>query len=874
MSRGKLFRTLAMAVAISMGVGLAGAAVTPRMVYAESISISETKKSMQVGDMFQLKVNGVEDSKATYSWSSSAPSIATVNSRGIVNGVALGTAVITCRVTKSDKTTTALTCTVTVRTRVAATGIAISNANYELPNAHVMTVGERFNFRAALAPSDSTDKVYWEVADSSYALVTGDGVVVALKPGITRLIACAGKDESSARADANKVQNEIYIYIKGSASGGVPTATPTPAPGIYGTTPTPTPTPSPWVTVTPVPANGNAEIQSVTMVSGNTLRIQFGKPVLSSYVIGAQQQLSGYFSLAGGATAADYGTLTAVLSEDHTVLTVTASKKFDGTYVLMVSPGIVATDGTTIARYVQTLNLRDTTGPEYLGTELDVYGYTNTLRFSEPIDISNLSIVAVATSCTEQTKWVLMESSHYELSEDKMALTINLNGIDSADENKELMIGINGIMDEVGNRTSPSILTVTVKTDTALRAPAGIVSVKRTGIYEIQVTFDMPLYDAGYLILNSERIYGSVSAEKETVATYVMPDRLIQLTGNQVVGISGWYSYNAYGSVYSTVNQVVDFTVPVTAPQLKNMWLRTTDNTGESELILEYDREITLPNNVGILNASYRATNGDIRQISATYVGTVSGNKATLTIYNNAMTGSGIYTISLPVNLVTDSFNKYSAATTFAVTLTSNVVDGKLQKPTSVTQDTMNASNVLVRFGTRVDEATATNVSNYVLGNYTNPLKAELVEQGQDGATIRLTFSEGAIPYDAEYPIRISGIKGYNNTYKVMDAYETELYLVENIAPVFASAYFDADNEIVLTFFETTALSGAPEFRVYYNGKDVAWFSYISVNNTVRIFLNTDITRGTVTILAADNCNLTDTSGNTATLNGVYTATR
>lgn len=874
MHKGRKLRTLAAIMIFSLTAGLVTTGATPRMAYADTaITISQTEKSILVGDMFQLKVSGVTDTQATYSWSSSAPAVATVNARGIVTGVTLGTTTIYCRITKSDRTTTTLACNVTVRTRVEATAVAISNANYQLPNAHVMSVGDVYDFNAALTPASSTDKVYWEITDSSYALVDSDGVVAALKPGITRLVAYSGKDENTAKANANRIQSEIYIYITASSTGAVPSSTPTPTapPYVYGGTPTPIPVPS----ATPVPASGSAEVESVTMISGNTIQIKFGKPVLASSVLGVNQALTGYISITRSTTgSAVYGTLKGALSEDKMTLTITASEKFDGTYVVMVSPGILTTDGSVISRYVQNMNLRDTTGPMYLGTDVDTYGYINTIKFSEEIDVSAMSIVAVATSCEIQTEIFLLDASNYELSEDKTALKIDLSGIDSSDDNKELQIGINGITDVVGNRTAPSILTVKVKTNTALRAPGTIVSVERTGIYDVKVTFDSPLFDAGYIIIGSEKIKGEVSADNDCVGVFHLSEKMLQLTGNQVVGVTGWYSYNAYGSVYSTVNKVVNFTAPTTAPYLVNMVLQTVDESGTAELVLEYDREVILSDIVGMIDVSHRATNGDITPMSVTYIGETSGKKVTLTMYNYTMSNSGTYTILLPNNFVSDNYNKYSTFTTFALSLTASVADGKLAKPTSVQQDTTNASVLLVKFASRVDEPTAVNVSNYVLGNYVNPVHAELIEQGQAGATVKLTFSEGSIPYDADYPLKISGVKGYNSTYAAMDAYETELYLMENVAPIYASSYFSADNEIVLTFFESTSLSGNPEFEAYYNGKNIAWFSYIGSGNTVRIFLSESVTRGTVMLVPTQTNSITDSSGNVANMSGVYNVSR
>lgn len=879
MRRGKGFRIFAVALACCLTAGNMVSVSPAAQVYADTQpSISQTEKSILAGDTFQLKISGVDDTKATYSWSSSNPSVATVNARGNVTGVSYGSTVINCKVTKSNKTTVTLNCLVTVRTRVASEQVSINNINYQLPNAHVMVVGDVHSFSASVLPSGSTDKVFWEVVDSSYAIVTSDGQVAALRPGITRLIAYAGQTESAAHAESNKVVDEIYIYIKGTNGEALPTPFPTPTtpPYIFGSTPTPIPTPTPTPfpvgpSVTQTPTSGRAQVDSVNLVSADTLQIVFGKPVLPSYVIGSNGGLTSYFSIAGTSASAAYGTLTASLSQDQKTLTVKASGKFDGSYVVMVTEGIRTTDGGVVERYVQTMKLKDTAGPSYLGTDLDVKGYYNTIRFNEEIDIKNLAVVAVASSCDEQTRAYLLDSRNYVLSDDKTSLNIDLSGIAAEDENKELMIGINGIMDTFGNRTSPSILTVTLKTDTKLRAPGQVVSIERVGIYEVHVRFDSPLFDAGYLILGGKRLAGVVSEEDECVGVFFLDGDAANLNGNQVVGVTGWYSYYAYGAVSNTVSQVVNFSIPVTVPYLTGTKLTASENDGTSTLELVYDRAITLSEPFGMFNVSLRTSNGDIIPLSVTYAGTVSGNKATLTIYSGQMSRDGIYTVTLPNGFVKDLFEKVSTGNVFTLTM-EHSSSGKLEKPKSVEQDKTNSSVLYVKFPSRVDEASAVTVSNYVLGNYVNPLRAELTEQGAGGATVKLTFKEGSIPYDAEYPLKISGVRGYGETVS-MDVYETEIALIENIAPVYASAYFDSDSEIVMTFFESSSLGGMPDFTVYYNGKNIAWFSYIS-NNTVRIYLSESVARGKVTVMATSACQITDSYGNVATLNGTYSVTR
>lgn len=72
-----------------------------------TISLNRTVLVLNVGEKDELKVNGTEDTAA---WSSSAPTVASVNSAGEVTALTKGSAVITAEVNGES-----VTCTVTVK---------------------------------------------------------------------------------------------------------------------------------------------------------------------------------------------------------------------------------------------------------------------------------------------------------------------------------------------------------------------------------------------------------------------------------------------------------------------------------------------------------------------------------------------------------------------------------------------------------------------------------------------------------------------------------------------------------------------------------------------------------------------------------------
>lgn len=77
------------------------------------ISIAESTASVAVGSTIALTIDSIYPANATITWTSGTAAKATVNSDGVVSGVAAGSSVITASITVGGTTYTD-TCTVTV----------------------------------------------------------------------------------------------------------------------------------------------------------------------------------------------------------------------------------------------------------------------------------------------------------------------------------------------------------------------------------------------------------------------------------------------------------------------------------------------------------------------------------------------------------------------------------------------------------------------------------------------------------------------------------------------------------------------------------------------------------------------------------------
>ena len=148
-----------------------------------SIRLSQTRVTIEAGTSQQLRamiepVNTTDDT--TLTWTSTVPSVATVDEEGNVYAHAEGYAIIRARAINGEDAV----CTVeVVETQEAPiTGVSLDQENVTL------TEGENTTLNATITPSDTTDDrtLIWSSDAPEVAVVNG-GVVTAIAPGIATI---------------------------------------------------------------------------------------------------------------------------------------------------------------------------------------------------------------------------------------------------------------------------------------------------------------------------------------------------------------------------------------------------------------------------------------------------------------------------------------------------------------------------------------------------------------------------------------------------------------------------------------------------------------------------------------------------------------
>lgn len=833
------------AFAVMLAVMFSTIAVSqPTNTYAASIALSATSKTVVVGNTYTLSVKNATNVSKT-SWKSSNTKIATVNGKGLVNPVAVGTATITATVYFKDGTQKQLSSKVTVKKRVPATSVSLNVVHDEI-NAQIIEVGGKYDFNTKLSPSNSTDSTYYTISDTTYATVNSAGVVTGVKPGITVLEARIGVNKTEASKSTNKVVARTYILVR-PKTGTTPTPTPT-------ATPTPTPVAEPKAT-------------GVTLVSAQEIKIIFNTPISKSSVIdGNGNLITGAITITPSNNASALGKLSAKLSSDQTELYITASGEFAGVYVTTIFNKTESVNGTPVQATSFQNDFIDTVGPMYKETTISDNGYKAQIHFSEAIDISKLHILQVYGETNTYVKSHIGNANNYVLSSDKKTLTIDL--IATGQKVVNAMVEMTGIKDLKGNEAEPYVLSVIVRCDATEKPIANIVKVERINKTQLTATFDAAIETPGNVKIDGLMSYGTVDPDNNKKVNYTIINT--NITGSQPVTFSGWRNYNAVYNSNVSQTRVVDFTLDTTPPILYKYELVSSVQNGlvVNKLVLNYSKSVSLSALSGNLSALVYSSNGNILPMNIAYTGIAEDKTVTLTLTTQNLE-SGTYNFTIPKDFVVDSLSNASTATTIQIQKSAGS-SNSLPAPSSVIQDATNPNRIIVTFNYKLDMASVANVSNYTLGAYTNPISATIEQQDNNKAVVVLTFANGVIGNTGTHALTIRGLKGYNGSYSEMKVYNTTLTLVENTSATVVSCKQVSPYGIEIEM--SKPVTGTGTFQVYTGSTYIAPASCLVSGKT--IYLSFSQAVSSVSYLILTNNYFVDYSNNTALINSPLSVQR
>ncbi|MCR5326683.1 MAG: Ig-like domain-containing protein [Bacteroidales bacterium] len=159
-------------------------------VLPEAVALNRHALSLEVGETYVLEatVTPANVTNPTLNWSSTQPSVATVDPDGTVKALSEGQAIITATTLSGGKTDA---CSVTVTKKAApdpghndsVQDVTVSPATLEL------TEGQTAQLSATVSPADASQEVEWASQNKGVAIVDNGGLVTAVAKGTTRIYA-------------------------------------------------------------------------------------------------------------------------------------------------------------------------------------------------------------------------------------------------------------------------------------------------------------------------------------------------------------------------------------------------------------------------------------------------------------------------------------------------------------------------------------------------------------------------------------------------------------------------------------------------------------------------------------------------------------
>ena len=171
----------------------------------ESVSLNTTYSNLNVGDTLKLTatINPSNADNKNVKWTSSDPSVATVDSNGNVKGIKTGIATIT--VTTEDKAKTAI-CTVNVVSN-KVTGITLDKTNY------ILHIGDSLAITPTITPSTATNTNYIVTSSNSDVVSVKDNIITANDIGEATLTFKTedGGYTVEAKVTVTNEDNDIFV---------------------------------------------------------------------------------------------------------------------------------------------------------------------------------------------------------------------------------------------------------------------------------------------------------------------------------------------------------------------------------------------------------------------------------------------------------------------------------------------------------------------------------------------------------------------------------------------------------------------------------------------------------------------------------------
>lgn len=146
--------------------------ITVKNVAVKNVLLNTTSLSLTVGGTYQLQTTVLPENATnkTVKYTSSNPSVVSVDSTGLVTALTEGSGNITAKAGNQS-----IVCAVVVKKTVNLTGVSISQTSLEIVK------GKTATLLAELTPYNATEQVIWSTSNKAIATVNADGLKAIVK---------------------------------------------------------------------------------------------------------------------------------------------------------------------------------------------------------------------------------------------------------------------------------------------------------------------------------------------------------------------------------------------------------------------------------------------------------------------------------------------------------------------------------------------------------------------------------------------------------------------------------------------------------------------------------------------------------------------
>lgn len=511
------------------------------------------------------------------------------------------------------------------------------------------------------------------------------------------------------------------------------------------------------------------------------------------------------------------GNFAGKLSQDGKVLTLTADNNLEKRYDVVIDK-VKTASGADVEKFSKIITIeKDAVAPMITGTER-ITATKVKVKFSEPMTSAGsasfkLADGTVVSGITGQG--VLVDGG--------MAFELDLSAT-TVPVGKEIIATVIGAADKAGNLLTPNPATVSIlKGDKDGVAPT-VATVVQSGAKTIEIMFSEALSTKPTVSLDGVAVNAANVAIDSKDSKKVIVTAPAVLEGDKVVTISG--AIDGSGETQVATNRVVKFVKDSVAPKVVSSAV-VVDSADKAEYLeLTFDKNVLLDaSTIDVDDSSFvkdfittEIKDADLGAIAIGYKN--ADNKQVLRVKLDTLLGTATTDVEgakYALNYtLTGVASEYGVAATSGTASFTRGKDGTPANNTAQALDTIVPSLtdnnlITVTFKENVDAATATNVSNYIVGGAV--VESATVKAGAP-KTVELKLKSNSNTFTGARNITVQNVKAAGSSV-AMPTTTRAVTLSENVVPT-ATAKLGADlKTITITFSEVVANGAGVDFDVY-----------------------------------------------------------